>query len=190
MSEIKTFTSAFSQFPFPDEESKEAFLSKIRFETYEKGQLLEKAGKVCKHLHFLVEGSVRSFYLKDNREITVSFSLQNEFITSMHSFITRRPSYETLEAMEKTVTGRISQEELWQLFDSHPGLERNYRLILEQYYIDLEEKLIFSRFKSARERYLDLLETRPKIIQKASVGQIASYLDMSLETLSRVRGKI
>ncbi len=190
MPEMRSYASAFSQFDFPDQVAKEAFISKIQFQTYEKGQLLEESGKVCKNLHLIVEGAVRSFYMKENRDITVSFTLENEFITSMHSFITQKPSYENIETLEKTVSGKISQEDLWELFDRFPSLERNYRLILERYYIALEEQLIFSKFKSAKERYLELIETRPKIIQKASVGQIASYLDMSLETLSRVRGKI
>jgi CRP-like cAMP-binding protein len=187
---MNPLSEAFNQFPFLDEDSKNAFVSKIQYQTYQKGDLLEEAGKPCRHLHFLVEGSVRSFYVKENRDVTVSFSLKKEFITSMHSFITHQPSYESIEALEKTTSGKISQEDLSSLFDSHPSLERTYRMILEHYYIALEEQLIFSKFKSARERYLELMENRPKIIQKASVGQIASYLDMSIETLSRIRGKI
>jgi CRP-like cAMP-binding protein len=190
LSKMKTFEKAFTQFTFPDEQSREAFMSKIQFKTYRRGHLLEEEGKVCRYLHFIVEGSTRSFYLKNNRDITVSFSLENEFITSMHSFITQKPSYENIEALEKTSTGKISREDLWELFDSFPKLERAYREILEQYFISLEEQLIFSKFKSAKERYLELMDTRPKVIQKASVGQIASYLDMSIETLSRIRGKI
>jgi hypothetical protein len=92
--------------------------------------------------------------------------------------------------MERTSVARINYEALMKLFAKHHDIERTYRLILEQYYITLEEQLIFAKFKSARERYLDLMEYRPKIIHKASVGQIASYLDMSIETLSRIRGKI
>ncbi|MCU0400588.1 MAG: Crp/Fnr family transcriptional regulator [Algoriphagus sp.] len=187
---MNSLADAFSQFPFLDENSKNAFMEKIQFQTYQKGELLEEAGKPCRHLHYLVEGSARSFYLKENKDVTVSFSLPKEFITSMHSFITQKPSNESIEALEKTTTGKISQSDLWSLFDSHPNVERTYRMILERYFIALEEQLIFSKFKSARERYLELFETRPKIIQKASVGQIASYLDMSIETLSRIRGKI
>jgi CRP-like cAMP-binding protein len=187
---MKTSEIAFNQFGFPDDESKEAFLSKIEFTSFDRGHLLEEEGKICRHLHFITEGSTRSFYFRNNRDITVSFSLENEFITSMHSFITEKPSYETIEAMEKTSTWKISREDLWELFDSFPKLERAYREILERYYITLEEQLIFSKFKSAKERYIELMDTRPKIIQKASVGQIASYLDMSIETLSRIRGKI
>jgi hypothetical protein len=92
--------------------------------------------------------------------------------------------------MEKTRVARINYVSLMKLFEKYQDLERTYRLILEQYYITLEEQLIFAKFKSARDRYLDLMEYRPRIIHKASVGQIASYLDMSIETLSRIRAKI
>nr|HAD53297.1 Crp/Fnr family transcriptional regulator [Algoriphagus sp.] len=71
-----------------------------------------------------------------------------------------------------------------------PEMERAYRIILEKYYIALEEQLIFSKFKSAKDRYLELMDKKPKIIQKASVGQIASFLDMTIETLSRIRARI
>ena len=108
----------------------------------------------------------------------------------MHSFITRKPSYEYIETLERSKIFQISHQNLNQCFQDYPELERTYRLILEKYYIVLEEHQIFSKFKSAKERYMELMENRPKVIQKASVGQIASYLDMTIETLSRTRAKI
>lgn len=180
----------FDQFPDLSEETKISFSEELEPISVEKGEILEREGKVCNHLYFIQKGSARSFYIKENRDITVSFSLEGEFLTAMHSFISRKPSYENIEVMEKTHAAKISHEALLKLFEKHHDLERTYRLILEQYYITLEEKLIFAKFKSARDRYLDLMEYRPKIIQKASVGQIASYLDMSIETLSRIRSKI
>lgn len=169
---------------------KKAFEKELDSVFVEKGGLLEQEGMVCNHLYFITEGSARSFYTRENKDITVSFSLEGEFLTAMHSFISRKASYENIEAMEKTKVARIKYESLMGLFEKHRDLERTYRLILEQYYITLEERLIFTKFKSARDRYLDLMEYRPKIIQRASVGQIASYLDMSIETLSRIRAKI
>ncbi|HSF53029.1 MAG TPA: Crp/Fnr family transcriptional regulator [Algoriphagus sp.] len=180
----------FDQFPDLGDEAKSAFSDQLELLSAEKGELLEKEGKVCNHLYFIKEGSARSFYIRENRDITVSFSLEGEFVTAMHSFISRKPSYENIEVMEKTTVAKISYSALLKLFEKNRDLERIYRLILEQYYITLEEQLIFAKFKSARDRYLDLMEYRPKIIHKASVGQIASYLDMSIETLSRIRGKI
>lgn len=180
----------FDLFPDLSEEAKIAFSNEIEVFSFERGDLLEEEGRVCNHLYFIMEGSARSYYTRDNKEITVSFSLEKEFLTAMHSFISRKPSYENIEAMEKTRVGRINYVSLMKLFEKYQDLERSYRLILEQYYITLEEQLIFAKFKSARDRYLDLMEYRPKIIHKASVGQIASYLDMSIETLSRIRARI
>jgi CRP-like cAMP-binding protein len=180
----------FDQFPGLVEADKLAFTKELELLTIEKGALVVEEGKVCDYLYYIKEGSARSFYTKDNKEVTVSFSLEGEFVTSMYSFISRQPSYENIEAMEKTDVARISQDALLRLFEDHPKLERTYRLILEQYYISLEEQIMFVKFKSAMERYLDLMANRPKIIHKASVGQIASYLDMSIETLSRIRSRI
>lgn len=180
----------FDQFPGLSTEAKKAFELELESISVEKGGLLEREGHVCNHLYFITEGSARSFYIRANKDITVSFSLEGEFLTAMHSFISRKRSYENIEVMEKTKVARINYESLMKLFEKHHDLERTYRLILEQYYITIEEKLIFTKFKSARDRYLDLMEYRPKIIQRASVGQIASYLDMSIETLSRIRARI
>lgn len=180
----------FDQFPDLSEEAKTAFTSELELLRVERGDLLEQEGKVCDYLYFVRDGSVRSFYLKDNKDVTVSFTLGGEFVTAMNSFISRKPSYENIEAMERSTIARIGHDSLLKLFETHNGLERAYRKILEQYYIKLEEQFIFVKFKSAKNRYLDLMEFRPKVIQKASVGQIASYLDMSIETLSRIRGKI
>lgn len=172
------------------DEARVAFLSKLEEITAEKGQNLETAGEISNYLHYIAEGSARSYYIRENRDITVSFSLEREFVTAMHSFITRTPSHETIETLEKSKIYRISYDNLQSCFREFPDIERVYRMILEKYYIALEEQRIFSKFKSARERYLELMEKKPKIIQRASVGHIASFLDMTIETLSRVRSKI
>lgn len=187
---MENILGMFDQFPWLEDVDKTAFANEIELFTFEKGELLVNEGTVCSQLYFIRKGSARSFYVKDNKDVTVSFTLEGEFVTAMHSFISRQPSYENIEVMEKSIVARISYQSLLNLFESHPRLERTYRLILEQYYIMLEEQLIFVKFRSAMERYLDLMKHRPKIIHKASVGQIASYLDMSIETLSRIRSRI
>ncbi|GMQ30339.1 Crp/Fnr family transcriptional regulator [Algoriphagus confluentis] len=187
---MENILSILDPFPQVEEEAKTAFGEKLQWMELERGELIEKSGTPCDHLYFVIDGSLRSFYLKDDKDVTVSFTLKGEFTTSMYSFISRNPSYENIEAMETTRLARIHHQDLMGLFDLYQSLERVYRLLLEQYYISLEEQLVFAKFKSAKDRYLELMENRPKIIQKASVGQIASYLDMSIETLSRIRAKI
>ncbi len=180
----------FDKFPFLSDSAKTGFLSNLEKVEFNRGDLLEKEGEVSQYLYYFLEGSARSFYNRNNRDITVSFTLDGEFVTAMHSFITRKPSYENIETLEKSKAYRISHETLENMFENYPETERAYRMILEEYYIVLEEKQIFSKFKTAQERYLELMEYRPKVIQKASVGNIASYLDMSIETLSRIRARI
>ncbi|MBN3522104.1 Crp/Fnr family transcriptional regulator [Algoriphagus lutimaris] len=180
----------FDKFPFLSDSAKTGFLSNLEEVEFNKGDLLAKEGEVSQYLYYFSEGAARSYYSRNNRDITVSFTLAGEFVTAMHSFITRKPSYENIETLEKSKAYRISHDTLENMFVNYPETERAYRLILEEYYIVLEERQIFSKFKTAKERYLELMEYRPKVIQKASVGHIASYLDMSIETLSRIRSKI
>jgi CRP-like cAMP-binding protein len=187
---MENFLTVIEKFYGVSDDAKTSFASRMEVYEVEKGALLVKKGEVSDHLFYITAGSARSFYLRENREITVSFTLDGEFVTAMHSFITRKPSYEYIETLEKSKILKISHENLNKCFLEYPELERTYRMILERYYIVLEEHQIFSKFKSARERYLELMENRPKVIQKASVGQIASYLDMTIETLSRTRAKI
>lgn len=187
---MDTIINTLQKFSNIPQESLERFVEKLEEKTIPKGEALVREGEVCDRLSFIKKGFVRSFYFKDKKDITISFSRQEEFIASMASFISQKPSYETIEALEPCELYQISHQDLLELFEKDSHLEHLYRLILEQYYVALEEHLIFSKFKTAKERYLELIETKPYIIQKASVGQVASYLDMSLETLSRIRGNI
>lgn len=187
---MKNLINIFESFPRLNPMAKEAFGEKFQQIEVEKGGLLEKEGQVASYLYYISEGSARSFYIREKRDITVSFTMKGEFVTSMYSFVTRKKSYENIEALEKCTVYRISYDDLQNLFLVFPEIEHVYRLILEQYYIMLEEQLVFSKFKTAKERYLELMDNRPQVIQKASVGDIASFLDMSIETLSRVRSKI
>lgn len=187
---MQTLIHTLLQFSNIPQESLELFVGKLSKRSLTKGKCLITEGKVCTELTFIQKGFIRSYYFKEKKDITISFSIQGEFIASMASFISQKTSYETIEALEPCELYQINHQDLMNLFEKDSHLEHLYRLILEQYYVALEEHLIFSKFKTAKERYLELMENKPYIIQKASVGQVASYLDMSLETLSRIRASI
>jgi CRP-like cAMP-binding protein len=187
---MSKLTETLNKFLDLEQKSLQAFLNKGNTREVSKSEKLISKGEICTNLFFILKGAVRSYYFKDDKDITISFSMEGEFITSMSSFISQSPSYENIEALEDCKLWHISHQDLMGLFDTHRDLERVYRLILEAYYIRVEEQLIFSKFKNARERYEELLQQNPEIIQKASVGQIASFLDMSIETLSRIRANL
>ncbi|WP_209330834.1 Crp/Fnr family transcriptional regulator [Lunatimonas salinarum] len=153
-----------------------------------KGSRLLVPGARCDWLFFFDSGMARSFYLREGKDVTVSFTRPGEFVTSMASFITGKPSYEGLEVITDAHVWMIKRESLMELVRKELFWAEVYRKSLEEYYVRIEEAAIFSKFKPARERYEELLRESPEIVQSASIGHIASYLGISIETLSRIRG--
>ncbi|RYY62609.1 MAG: Crp/Fnr family transcriptional regulator [Chitinophagaceae bacterium] len=157
--------------------------------TLGKNEFLLQEGKTCRHLYFLEQGAIRGYYNLEEKEITHWFAFENDFVTSFHSFITQEPSVENIQLLEGSVLRKISKEKLTALFNRFHEIERLVRIAYEKYYIRLEERYVNSQFRSASERYENLLEHTPHIIERVPLGQISSYLGISQETLSRIRAK-
>jgi CRP-like cAMP-binding protein len=169
--------------------SLDKFINICSAKAYEKGSMLTAPPQVCNRLYFVEEGLIRSYFFKESKEITISFTSSGEFVTAMGSYIQGSPTYEHIEALTPLKVQEIKREELESMLASDLFLASLYRSLLEQYYVKIEEKLVFGKFKTAKERYEEFMRTKPHILQQASIGHIASYLDMSLETLSRIRAK-
>jgi CRP-like cAMP-binding protein len=157
---------------------------------FSKSEFLVTEGKTCRHLYFLQQGALRGFYNLEGKEITHWFAFENDFVTSFHSFITQKPAVENIQLLEGSIAWSISREMLDELMDRHHEIERVVRLAYESYYIRLEERFVNAHFKTASERYQDLLQQSPHIIERVPLGYIASYLGISSETLSRIRGQL
>jgi len=155
-----------------------------------KNEFLVKHGNRCRHLYFLQQGALRGYYTLEAKDITHWFAFENDFVTSFHSFTTGQPAVENIQLLEGSVLWAISRENLNALLNSFPEIEKLVRIIYENYYIRLEERFINSQFKSAAERYQNLLKQAPHIIERVPLGYIASFLGLSQETLSRIRSRI
>lgn len=154
-----------------------------------KGSFLMEEGKICQHIYFLEKGCLRGFYNLDGKEVTYWFAFENNFVTSFFSFITRKPAVENIQLMEDCVLWAITHENLQQLYDQYPDIERLGRIMNERYYVMLEERFVRNHFKEARERYENLITQSPHILQRVPLGYVASYLGMTQETLSRIRNR-
>lgn len=170
--------------------SREALEQLFIQKAFQKNDLLIEDGQVCRHLYFLEHGCIRGFYNIDGKDISQWFGFENDFVTSFRSFITKTASTEYIQVVEDSVLWSITKDELENLLQQYPELEKLVRLIYEQYYIRLEERYSNAHFKNATERYEDLLKNSPHILQRMPLGYIASYLGISAETLSRIRNKI
>lgn len=159
----------------------------LKQEFHPKKTLLLKAGHVARRIYFVNEGFVRAFYYKDNQAYTTWFMGRHEFVISVYSFFSQKPAFENIEVLEDSTLLSITWDELQYLYKHFSEFNLIGRIITEQYYIRTEERAIELQTLPAQQRYQKLINTYPGILQKASLGQIASYLGIKQETLSRIR---
>jgi CRP-like cAMP-binding protein len=147
-------------------------------------------GKICKHLYFLEAGAVRGFYNLEGKEITYWFGFENDFVASFHSFTTGQAAVETIQLLEGSILWAINKEALTKLLNQYHEIERLVRIAYEKYYVRLEERFVNSQFKTATERYENLLQQTPHILERVPLVHVAAYLGVSQETLSRIRSRL
>ncbi|MFH0841717.1 MAG: Crp/Fnr family transcriptional regulator [Bacteroidota bacterium] len=157
---------------------------------YSKGDYLFRQGDVCRHLFYINKGLVRIYYYSSKgKEITLWFSSEDTLITAIDSFYNHKPTRDNCEALEDLVVYSISHSQLEALLTDKKGAQTAFYIMYEvtRKMADLIDSI---RFQSAEERYISLLNYYPAILQRVSLGQIASFLGITQETLSRIRGKI
>lgn len=156
-------------------------------EKFHKRHILVKEGQVAKRIYFINEGFARAYFNHDAKECTTWFMGTGDFMISVFSFFTQQPAVENIELLEDTTLLSLTWTQLQNIYADFVEFNFVGRLITEKYYMMSEERAILHRTLSALERYKIMIRKYPLIMQKAKLGQIASYLDMSQETLSRIR---
>lgn len=164
----------------------EQVLQKMEFP---KKHILLKKGKVCSHLYFIEKGLARNFFEEEDKELTNDIVLEGELLVSFSSFISRTASLETIELLEDSVLYAIQYDDLQTLYNTFPIMERIGRMIAEHHYNSLAMKSYRLKFSNSSERYQYLFKNKIEIVKRVQIGIIASYLGMSIETLSRIRSK-
>ena len=151
-------------------------------------QFLLQEGDVCKHYSFVVEGCFKMFGVgKKGTEHTIQFGAENEWIADIGSFHSEKPSKLFIEAMEPSVILQIHKPDLLFLYVNLPKFDRNFRVIIEDKFIELQNHVLLNISSTAEERYLAFLEKYPKLARRLPNTQIASYLGITPEFLSKIR---
>lgn len=173
------------------EAEKTFFLSLLKYRKLRKRQFLLQAEDPCKYEYFVLSGCLRSYYIDDKgQDHVVQFAVEDWWIGDMRAFITQTPAWLNIDALEDTEVLMLSYEALEQLYQKVPAFERYFRIRIQNAFVSEQLRLGNSLSKTAEERYLDFIKRYPQFEQRISQVQIASYLGMTPEFLSTLRGKI
>lgn len=159
----------------------------MQLKTAPKGTVLIREGDAAEIMHFVVQGGLRAYYLKDGKDITDWFSFEGEYLTSMNSFFEGQPSVYYIETTEATTYATIGKDEVYRLAEKYHCWETLFRKATTHVLLQFQERIVSLQFETAQQRYENLLKVRPNILQRVSLTHIASYLGITLETLSRIR---
>jgi len=154
-----------------------------------KRKLLLKEGTVCNHIYFIVKGAIRGFRREGQKDITTWIVIENELVTSIFSLDNPAPSIENMQALENSELLAITYDDLNQLYERFPEFNLIARKLLQHYYADAEKRAFIARLTKAENKYRNFLMMHPSLANRIPLKYIASYLGMTLETLSRVRKK-
>ncbi|MEO0331188.1 MAG: Crp/Fnr family transcriptional regulator, partial [Bacteroidota bacterium] len=137
----------------------------------------------------VLKGCLKQYYLKEEKEIVFRLIVENEFCCSAYALITGGKTFEYIETTEETTLLRINYQKLSQLYNQRIDVANLGRRLTEQYFVHEQDRLLSIVFKTPQERYSEFMQKNGSLVQRFSLGTIASFLGMTQETLSRLRAK-
>lgn len=155
-----------------------------------KHKFVLEQGQICKGVYFLEKGLTRTYYLKDGKEINKAFNFENEFLREIESLSKNTPSLDYIQALENSRLIFIDKNKLTDLYKSSSFFQEMGRKILEQLTITEQQYASLLASYSPKERYLEILKNKPKMIERVPLQHLATYLGISRESLSRIRKRI
>ncbi|WP_290792753.1 Crp/Fnr family transcriptional regulator [Flavihumibacter sp. UBA7668] len=163
---------------------------KTSYRQVRKGKMLVRSGEVCHHLYFIKKGAIRGFIKDEEKDITTWISIDNEVVTSISGLNDKAPSIENIQAIEHADLMIISHDDLETLYRDYLEFNIVGRKLLQRYYQDAEARAFIARIPGTENKYQHFVKNYPHLINRIPIKYIASFLGVTLETLSRVRKRI
>ena len=154
---------------------------------YLKGQMMLSEGDICRDILYIAKGMTRQFYFKNGKELTEHLAVEGNVVMCIESLFKEEPTRLQIEALEPTWVIALPKARLEEVALHNVNIQILYRKILEESLIQSQVKADMLRFASAQDRYARLVKTQPQLVLRAPLVYIASLLQMTPETLSRVR---
>lgn len=157
--------------------------------SYKKGTILLSEGEISNECYFIVKGCIRSYHINDGNEITTDIFTEDQSVTPS-AYGKNTPSGYYIECVEDTIAGVGTPELETDLYQKFPQLESLSRALVEAIMSKQQDTLAEFKMSSPEQRYLNLLKNRPDLLQRVPQHQIASYLGIKPESLSRIRKRL
>lgn len=154
---------------------------------YAKNEIILREGETCENIYWVVKGLVRQFYYKNKKELTEYMATENSIVMCIESLFLEEPTRLQIQALEPSIIYSLPKAELEQAAIKCINIQMLYRKILEESLIISQHHADMLRFETAQDRYAKLVKRSPQLVLRAPLVYIASYLQMTPETLSRVR---
>lgn len=166
----------------------ELILARTKQRQIKRRQMILQEGLVCRHYTFIVKGCFKMYAVDDRGlEHNIQFAAENDWIADIGSFHSKKPSGFFIEAVESSEIIQIEQQDLYFLYINIPKLDRIFKVIIENKYIELQNRVLQNISSTAQQRYLNFLEQYPLLASRLPNVQIASYLGITPEFLSKIR---
>jgi len=185
--EVIRYVSKFMQL---SEAEAKIILENINFRAYKKGDILLREGQISNLCYFNVKGCVRQYYLMDGEEKTTNFYTEGQPISPNEGTFKKKPSKFYLSCLEDCILSVGTPEDEVRFFQKFPQFETVCRIAVEDELGKSQHDFAAFMLSSPEERYLNLINTRPELIDRVPQYQLASYLGVTPESLSRIRKRI
>ena len=174
-----------------NEEETSKLLSIIHIKKIKRRQLIDQPDYISRYRNYVQEGSFRSYFIdQEGKEHTVQIAMEDWFVSDFYSYITQTPATLFVEAMEDSTILQMSYEDIEGLCKEIHALSEYFRITTERAFAFSRKRALSNLSKTAEERYLELLDRYPNMIERVSQKVIASYLGMTPEFLSKIRNKL
>ena len=172
-----------------EEDEQTYFTSLLKERNVSRRDFILREGELCQSINFVNTGILRAYFLgKEGKESTSMFAVPDWWVTDMFCFLHQRPAMLNIQAVEDSTILQLQKDDLDKLYGKVPKFERFFRIIMQNAYVREQLRVIQNLSLSAEERYQNFLTSYPQIAQHVTQKQIASYLGITPEFLSTLRG--
>lgn len=169
-------------------EEKQLVAKNFRPRLYRRRQYVLQEGDVCNQFNFVVRGCLRMYKIDEKGNVHIlQFASESWWIMDIGSFHSKKPAMLNIDALEDTMVLQADYDNLIEIYTKAPKFNRIFRVLVENSYVSLQNRLLENISSTAEERYLSFLETYPHLSNRLPQTQIAAYLGITPEFLSRVR---